>query len=127
MDASNSGIGAMMTQKYEGKLHPVAYSSKKLTNAETKLKALKECLSNFGNSPLKECLAIIRGVEKFCLFLAGKKLQIDHKPLSFSVRLVTKNHRILRWFLSLQEYDFIVKDSASKNNVMADYPSRMIV
>ena len=47
-DASNSGNGAVLMQEHEGKLHPVAYVSKKLTNAETKYSTLE-----------KECLAII--------------------------------------------------------------------
>ena len=47
-DASSSGIGAVSMQKHERKLHPVAYASKKLTNAETKYSTLE-----------KECLAII--------------------------------------------------------------------
>ena len=47
-DASNSGIGVVLIQEHEGKLHPVAYASKKLRNAETKYSTLE-----------KECLAII--------------------------------------------------------------------
>ena len=117
-DASNSGIGAVLMQEHEGKLHPVAYASKKLTNAETKYSTLE-----------KECLAIIWGVGKFRLFLAGKKfvLQTDHKPLTFLSTARYKNDRILRWSLSLQGCDFVVKDIAGKENVMADYLSRIIV
>ena len=65
MDASNSGIGAVLMQEHEGKLQFVAYSSKKLTNAETKYSTLK-----------KECLAIIWKVDKFLLFLSGKKFVV---------------------------------------------------
>ena len=60
-DASNSGIGAVFMQEYEGKLHPVAYASKKLMNVETKY-----------STPEKECLAIIWGVGKFFL-ISGRK------------------------------------------------------
>ena len=117
-DASNSGIGAVLMQEHEGKLHPVAYASEKLTNAETRYSTLE-----------KECLAIIWGVGKFRLFLAGKTfvLQTDHKPLTFLSTARYKNDRILRWSLSLQGYDFVVKDIAGKENVMADYLSRIIV
>ena len=118
MDAFNSGIGAVLMQEHEGKLHPVVDASKKLTNAETKYFTLE-----------KECLAIIWGVGKFCLFLAGKKfvLQTDHKLLTFLSMAHYKNDGILWWYLSLQGYDFVVKDIAGKENVMADYLSRIIV
>ena len=111
-DASNNGIGAVLMQEHEGKLHLVAYASKKLTNPETKYSTLE-----------KKCLAIIWEVGKFRLFLAGKKfvLQTDHKPLTFLSTAHYKNDRILRWFLSLQGYDFVVKDIAGKKNGMADY------
>nr|KAG5698502.1 hypothetical protein BaRGS_005897 [Batillaria attramentaria] len=33
-DASNDGVGAILMQEHEGKLHPVSYGSKKLSNAE---------------------------------------------------------------------------------------------
>ena len=117
-DAFNSGIGAVLMQEHEGKLHPVAYASKKLTNAEMKYFSLE-----------KECLTIIWGVGKFRLFLPGKKfvLQTDHKSLTFLSTARYKNDPIRRWSLSLQGYDFMVKDIASKENVMADYLSRIIV
>ena len=117
-DASNNGIGAVLMQEHEGKLHLVAYASKKLTNAETKYFTLE-----------KECLAIIWRVGKFHLFLAGKKfvLQTDHKPLTFLSTTRYKNDHILRLSLSLQGYYFVVNDIASKENVIADYLSRIIV
>ena len=98
-DASNSGIGAVFMQEHGGKLRPVAYASKKLTNAETKYSTLE-----------KECLVIIWGVGRFWLFLAGKKfvLQTDHKLLTFLSTAHYKNNRILRWSLSLQGYEFVV-------------------
>ena len=118
MDASNSRIGAILMQEHKEKLHPVANASKKLTNVETKYSTLE-----------KECLAIIWGVGKFRLFLAGKKfvLKTDHKPLTFLTMACYKNDHILRWSLSLQGYDFVVKDIASKENVMVDYLSCIIV
>ena len=53
-DASNSGIGAVLMQEHEGKLHPIAYESKKLRNVETKYSTLE-----------KECLAIIQSELSF--------------------------------------------------------------
>ena len=118
MDASNSRIGAVLMQEHEGKLHPITYASKKLTNVETKYSTLE-----------KKCLTIIWGVGKFHLFLAGKKfvLQMDHKPLMFLSTACYKNDHRLRWSLSLQGYNFVVKDIAGKENVMADYLSHIIV
>ena len=38
-----------------------------------------------------------------------------------------KKDLIIRWSLPLQGYDFMIKDIAGKENVMADYFSRMII
>ena len=114
-DASNFGIGAVLMQEYEAKLHPVAFASKKLTSAERKYSTLE-----------KECLAIVWGMNKFRLFLAGKAfvLQTDHQPLVYLNKTKYQNDRVMRWALAIQEYDFRVQDIAGKDNLMADYLSR---
>ena len=73
-DVSNCGLGAALSQEHEGEFFPIAYGSKKLTSAERKYSTIE-----------KECLAIVWGVSKFRLYLAGKPffLQTDHQPLTF--------------------------------------------
>ena len=73
-NASNCGLGAALMQEHEGRFFPIAYGSKKLTSAERKYSIIE-----------KECLAIVSGVSKFRLYLAGKPfvLQTDHQPLTF--------------------------------------------
>ena len=73
-DASNCGLGAWLMQEHEGRFFPIAYGSKKLTSAERKYSTIE-----------KEYLAIVWGVSKFRLHLAGKPfvLQTDHQPLTF--------------------------------------------
>ena len=116
-DASNVGVGASLMQKYEDKLHPIAFASKKLTAAEQKYSTLE-----------KECLAIVWAVKKYKLFLAGTKfvLQTDHKPLSYLNSAKFQNDRIMRWSLSLQDYDYRVEDIPGKDNHLADYMSRVM-
>ena len=69
IDASNCGLGAALTQEHEGRFFSIAYGSTKLTSAKRKYPIIE-----------KECLAIVWGVSKFCLYLAGKSflLQTDH-------------------------------------------------
>ena len=74
-DASGSvvGVAAVLLQENEGKLYPVGYASKKLCLAEAKYRITE-----------KECLAVLWGIRRFKLYLAGKRitLQADHNPLN---------------------------------------------
>ena len=38
-----------------------------------------------------------------------------------------KNDQIMRWALSLQGYDYTVKDITGKSNVLADNLSRIVI
>ena len=77
-------------QDHDDKLYPVDYASKKLSSAECKYSTLK-----------RECLAIVWGMTKLRLYLAGKPfiLQTDHKPLSYLNQAKFENDRIMRWAL----------------------------
>ena len=116
-DASNRQLGAALMQQHEGKYHPVAYGSKKLTSAEQNYSTLE-----------KECLAIVWGITKFRLHLVGKTfvLQTDHKPLTYLNQAKFHNDRVMRWALALQGYDYRVEDIPGKDNVVADYLSRIV-
>ena len=116
-DASNCGLGAALMQQHDERLYPVAYASKKLAPAETKYSTLE-----------KACLCIVRGITKFRLYLAGKPfiLQTDHQPLAYINNTKYQNDRIMRWALSLHGYDYTVQGIPGKNNVGADYLSRVL-
>ena len=116
-DASNCGLGASLMQELNDKLYPVAYASKKVSSAECKYSTLE-----------RECLAIAWEMTKFRLYFAGKPfiLQTDHKPLSYLNQAKFQNDRIMRWALALQGYDYKVVSIPGKDNVVADYLSRII-
>ena len=115
-DASDRGIGAVLLQEHENKLHPIAYQSRKLQNAELNYSVVE-----------KECLATVWGVQKFERYLYGKHfiLETDHQPLKFLQRNPS-NPRLMRWSLQLQPYDFHVRVIPGKDNHGADYLSRAI-
>lgn len=71
-DASNEGIGAVLTQKHDEKLFPVCYASKKFSNAERNHSAVE-----------KESLTVVSGIKSFHMYLYGVPLvlQTYHEPL----------------------------------------------
>ena len=116
-DALNCGLHAALMQQHDERLYPVAYASKKLALTETKYSTLE-----------KECLGIVWGITKFRLYLAGKLfiLQTDHQPLAYINKTKYQNDRIMRWVLALQGYDYTVQDIPGKDNVAADFLSRVM-
>ena len=97
VDASNRGLGAILSQNDEqGEEHPIVYASRKLQPREEKLSTTE-----------KECLAIVWALELFRYYLYGRRflLQTDHNPLVWLARVRDKSRKLLRWSLTLQEYD----------------------
>ena len=115
-DASDSGIGAVLMQKHDGKLFPVCYASKKLSSAERNYSTIE-----------KECLAIVWGFKRFHLYLYGVSfvLQTDHEPLKYMNSAKFANGRLMRWAMFLQSYNFRVEAIKGSENVGADYLSRV--
>lgn len=59
-DASDTSLGAVLMQDHEGKLHPVAYASRKLLPREVAYSTVE-----------RECLALVWGIQKFSMYLYG--------------------------------------------------------
>lgn len=117
-DASNVGIGAVLSQLEEsGADRPIAYFSKKLLSREVHYAAVE-----------KECLAIWLGVRAFSTYLIGRPftLQTDHRALQWLQQFREKNSRLMRWSLSLQPYQFTVEHRKGVDNANADALSRLV-
>jgi phospholipid-translocating ATPase len=117
VDASDFGVGAILSQlDMEGQEHPVAFASRKLQPREMKLSTTE-----------KECLAIVWAVEMFRYYLFGRKfkLQTDHNPLVWLNQVKNKNRKLLRWSLTLQEYDIELEHKIGEKHVNVDALSRL--
>ncbi|CAB4043387.1 Retrovirus-related Pol poly from transposon, partial [Paramuricea clavata] len=70
----------------------------------------------------KECLAIVWAVETFRYYLFGRKfiLQTDHNPLVWLNQVKNKNRKLLRWSLTLQEYDIELEHKCGEKHVNVD-------
>jgi hypothetical protein len=114
-DASSVGIGGILLQEHDDVLHPVAFVSRKLLPRETRYSTIE-----------RECLAIVWVITKLGRYLWGRSftLQTDHRPLTYIRSSVSKNSRVMRWALSLQEFKFTVEPISGSNNVFADLLSR---
>ncbi|KAL0176991.1 hypothetical protein M9458_029321, partial [Cirrhinus mrigala] len=96
-DASDTGLGAVLSQIQEGEEHPIIYISRKLSPAERKYAAVE-----------KEALAIKWAVLELRYYLLGRKFTLvtDHAPLQWMARAKDTNARVTRWFLALQDFHF---------------------
>lgn len=115
-DASDIGLGAVLMQKYEDKLFPIKYASRKLLDRETRYATIE-----------KECLAIVWAIKRFEMFLYGKTFTIntDHNSLTYIDKVKYENSRIMRWGMFLQQYSFHIEAIKGSENIEADYLSRV--
>lgn len=116
VDASATGLGAVLLQTDAGKQQVISYASKSLSKIERKYSVLD-----------KEAMAIYWGVNRFEMYLRGKEFNVitDHKPLLkiFSTDSIP-NARQQRWVLNLQGYRFTLNYVPGKTNI-ADPLSRL--
>lgn len=114
-DASDTGLGVVLTQIYEDKEHPIAYYSRKFSTAETKYAIME-----------RECLAIVDGIKHFRAYLYGYRFLVvtDHKPLEHMDTFKAHNGRVARWRMSLSDYNYDVVARPGHLNGNADALSR---
>lgn len=117
-DASDFGLGVVLTQEIDGRERVIAYASRHLNPAE----------KNYTTTE-KECLAIVWGIRKMRMYLEGYNFIVitDHLSLKWLNSIETPTGRLARWALELQQYQFTVQYRKGSNNVVADALSRQPV
>lgn len=116
VDASGVGLGAVLAQGEPGEEHPVLYLSRKLLPRETRYSTIE-----------KECLAVKWALDSLRYYLLGREfdLETDHRALTWIQSMKDRNARVTRWYLELQPFRFCVRHKAGKENVTADFLSRL--
>uniref|UniRef100_A0A0P4ZJF0 RNA-directed DNA polymerase n=2 Tax=Daphnia magna TaxID=35525 RepID=A0A0P4ZJF0_9CRUS len=117
-DACEYGIGAVLSQMQDGQEHPIAYSSRQLTKAETKYSTTE-----------KEALAVVDAIKYFRHYLLDKPFEIisDHRPLQWLKNQKDNNGRLGRWAILLAATNYELKYRPGRIHQNADCLSRLKV
>ena len=114
-DASNNGIGAVLSQLQDGQERVIAYFSRSLNRAESQY-----CVTR------KELLAMVKAVRHFHCYLYGRHflLRTDHAALRWLLNFKAPEGQVARWLEQLQQYDFDVQHRPGAVHSNADALSR---
>lgn len=117
-DASDLGIGAVLTQEHSEGEKVVAYFSQKLTTCQRKYSATE-----------RECFAVLCAIEKFRPYIEGVHFDVitDHASLVWLKNLKDPTGRLSRWALRMQQFDFTLTHRKGKLNVVPDALSRILI
>ncbi|KAL4004005.1 hypothetical protein ACER0C_003718 [Sarotherodon galilaeus] len=114
-DASNVGVGAVLSQQGEAGERVVAYFSCALGRAERNY-----CVT------WRELLAVVLAVRHFRPYLHGCRflLRTDHASLTWLLNFKHPEGRVACWLEVLQGYDFEIQHRAGRQHGNADALSR---
>ncbi|UYV83124.1 hypothetical protein LAZ67_22002340 [Cordylochernes scorpioides] len=114
-DVMEMHAGILKQVHPDGNVYPVQYFSRTLRPHE----------KNYSISEL-ECLAIGESVEKFRIYLMGRKFTIvsDHHALQWLKTIKNPSGRLFRWSLRLSSYEYEVRYIKGKLQYEADLLSR---
>jgi len=75
----------------------------------------------------KELLAVVHSLNKFRHCITGYQtfVHTDHAAIKYLMNKLDVNSRIIRWLLLLQQFDLTVIDKPGKENVVADFLSKL--
>ena len=115
-DASDTAIGAVLSQFQNNKEIVISYWSRQLTKPERNYSTIE-----------REALAVVGAVKEFYPYLYGFKFTLitDHNPLTSLKDLKDTGGRLARWILYLQQFDFLFEHRPGKNHGNADAMSRL--
>lgn len=114
-DASNNGIGAVLSQCKNGKEHVIAYASRSLTKAERNYSVTR-----------RELLAVVTFTGHFRQYLLGHRfiLRTDHQSLTWLTNFKNPEGQLARWLENLVEFSFHIEHRSGHKHGNADSLSR---
>ena len=114
-DASNTGIGAVLSQVIDGVEHVLGYASRSLSKTERNY-----CVTR------KELLAVVHFVRHFRPYLYGRKFVVrtDHSSLQWLLNFKEPDGQRARWLETLSEYEYEIQHRPGRNHGNADGLSR---
>ena len=116
-DASDTGVGAVLQQHFNGIWHPIAFFSKKMSPAETRY-------STFD----RELLAVYLAIKHFRHYLEGRMFHVltDHKPLTYALNSRSDRHspRQARHLDYISQFTSNIRHVPGVDNAVADALSR---
>lgn len=115
-DASEKALGAVLQQKVDGHLVPIAFASRLLTKAELHTSVYA-----------KEALAAVWACEKFAKYVEHSHfiLQTDNQALCWLKAQPHSLGKIGRWLYRLSAFSFEVQHIPATDNIIADGLSRL--
>ena len=115
-DASDTGLGAVLTQTIDGEERVLCFASRMLTAAERNYSVTE-----------RECLAVLWAIRKFHAYVEGYHFKVitDHSSLKWLCNLHNPTGRLARWALEMQAYDYDVEHRKGSLNHVPDALSRM--
>ena len=117
-DASDYALGVALTQLSDDQstYHPVAFASCKFSDTQTRWSTIE-----------KESYSVIYGLRKFehIVFDCHIALWTNHNPLSYLTAAAHQSAKLTRWVLSLAKFDIEIRHISGKDNVVADFLSRV--
>ncbi|KZS17759.1 Uncharacterized protein APZ42_016190 [Daphnia magna] len=117
-DASNYGLGAVLSQMKDGKDQPIAYASRHLNKGEIEYSTIE-----------KEAAAVVFGIKRFRHYLQDQPSVIvsDHRPLQWLQTFKDETGRLGRWAILLSNMKFNVQYRTGRVHENADFLSRILI
>ena len=115
-DASESALGAVLSQTQDNQERVIAYWSRQLTKAERNYSTIE-----------REALAIVSAIKEFYPYLYGFRFTLvtDHNPLTSLKGIKDIGGRLNRWLLFLQQFQYTIVYKPGKQHTYADSLSRI--
>ena len=115
IDASDTGIGAVLSQVHDGQEKVIAYASRTLSKSERNYSTTK-----------REILALVYYSQHLRHYLYGQKFvaRTDHAALRWLTNFKEPTGQVARWLEKLAEFDFKVQARPGKRHGNADGLSR---